>query len=271
MVIKMVIEEIYIVVKAYPEKSKSYGSAICTAGITSKKEWVRIYPIDLNFYRLNEGLLKKWNKIQADLKPSNEKLNRKESMKINEKSIQLLDGSLADTSDENTWNKRNNIILPLLNKSVEELEDLKKNENISIGLIKPKQYTFYLKKEIKDITIHESKSYQKTLTGEKIIIPDEIPNAFAYRFSCNIPNCKGHDMICEDWEIRESFREWRKRYNFDELKNKLIEKYDIWMKERDLYFVIGTTNPYNKFVIIGLYYPPKRKDKEIISFFGKPN
>ncbi len=147
------------------------------------------------------------------------------------------------------------------------MDQLKSDQNISLGLIKPKSYKFYLKKPIAEIEVKEQKLIQTTLHGTKIKTPDEIGNFFAYKFKCDDENCKGHNMICEDWEIRESFRSWRKKYLDNKvLEQKIIEKYQNYMEGRDLYFIMGTTNPYNKWVIIGLYYPPKRKNKSLLNF-----
>ncbi len=251
-------QKILVIVKAYPEKSTKYDSSICTAGLTENSEWIRIYPIRLNIFQKSQNILKKWNWIEAKIEKSNEKLNRKESYKVDERSIRLINSELTKTYRKNTWDERNKILLPLLKKSREELEFLKLTEDISIGLIKPKSFEFYIRKPINEINVIENKISQLTLEGTKIRIPDEIGNFFAYKFKCDDPNCKGHDTICEDWEIREAFRSWRKRYEDSEtLKEKLIEKFQTFMESRDLYFIMGTTNPYNKWVIIGLYYPPK--------------
>ncbi|MHA1997144.1 MAG: hypothetical protein ACTSU9_03435, partial [Promethearchaeota archaeon] len=73
-----------------------------------------------------------------------------------------------------------------------------------------------------------------------------------------------HDMICEDFELLESFRQWRMKYkDFKELETKLIERYDDFMKKkRELYFIVGTTHLFGTWVIIGLYYPPKEKKQK---------
>ena len=65
--------------------------------------------------------------------------------------------------------------------------------------------------------------------------------------------------MCEDWELLESWRSWKNKYKTDQLLwQKLKERYFDWMKKRNLHFIIGTESRYNKFLIIGLYYPPKQ-------------
>ena len=74
-------------------------------------------------------------------------------------------------------------------------------------------------------------------------------------------------MICEDWELFEAFRNWKKKYTTPtELEKKLKDKFDTNMKKRDLYFIVGTTSQFGTWVIIGLYYPPKNKNKSILEF-----
>ena len=120
----MVLKKIYLLVKAYPEKSKKHGSSMCTAGLTVDGEWIRVYPIDLNYYQLNREKLHKWNIIEGDVIEASEKLSRKESYKIRERTIRLIDNSLTQLATSSKkkkeiWNKRNKIILPHLNNSME--------------------------------------------------------------------------------------------------------------------------------------------------------
>ncbi|MHA1681183.1 MAG: hypothetical protein ACTSUE_09255, partial [Promethearchaeota archaeon] len=126
-----------------------------------------------------------------------------------------------------------------------------------------------------NIEVEKAKKLQFTLFGERIITPDKIPKKFAYKFYCQDENCncnmnkRPHDMICEDFELLESFRQWRMKYkDFKELETKLIERYgDFMKKKRELYFIVGTTHLFGTWVIIGLYYPPKEK-KQKENLFG---
>ncbi len=64
--------------------------------------------------------------------------------------------------------------------------------------------------------------------------------------------------MCEDWELLESWRDWKSKYKTTELLwQKIKQKYFEWMKTRNLHFIIGTESRFNKFLIIGVYYPPK--------------
>lgn len=272
----MVHKKIYLLVKAYPEKSKKYGSSICSAGITTDGKWIRIYPIDLNYYSLNQGLLRKWNLIEGEVFEASEKLSRKESYKIKEKSIKLLDDSLAKMGTskhekEKIWEQRNRLIIPILNKSIEQLKELQSKDHTSLGIIKPRKFNFHLRKDLNNIKVIKSKTVQKNLDGRKLIIPDQIEKIFSYQFWCDDPRCNGHDMICEDWELMEAYRSWKRIYKDpDELEKKLMEKFYIYMKKRNLHFIVGTTAQFGTWVIIGLYYPPKKRHnfQNIDQFFA---
>ena len=46
---KMTRTKVLITVMTYPHPSKSYDELVCTAGITDKGEWVRLYPVDYRY------------------------------------------------------------------------------------------------------------------------------------------------------------------------------------------------------------------------------
>ncbi len=74
-------KRIYVLTKAYPERSTKYGSAICMAGVTEEGEMIRLYPIDYDYFmkKLN---FSKFTLIEADVEKAQEKLKRKESFKV---------------------------------------------------------------------------------------------------------------------------------------------------------------------------------------------
>lgn len=101
--------------------------------------------------------------------------------------------------------------------------------------------------------------YTKTLTGEKIPRILKIEHKFRYKFRCD--GCgegKTHNMSCEDWELLEAYRRWGPRYNDpDILWGKLHKRFYDMMTNKNFHFYVGTESQYGKWLIIGLYYPPK--------------
>ncbi len=107
---------------------------------------------------------------------------------------------------------------------------------------------------------------QKTIYNEDIKPVDNIPFIFRYSFKCNANNCKGHKIMCEDWELLEAWRKFRIIYGCQQAKQKSREKFFDYMQNRDLYFYMGMYSRYPTWLIIGLYYPPKNQMKSLTDF-----
>jgi len=259
--------QILLIVKAYPEISKRYGNVVCIAGVLEDtNELIRLYPVQLQ--EISRKGLKKFTRFEARItKNRDEKLKRKESYKIQTNSIKVIDDSLTKVEERNVWEKRVSIIENLLSSSVEDLENSFNIDKTSLGIIKPKIDTvsFKTKKPVEEIEIKIAKSIQKTLFGDKIITPDKIEKTFYYEFDCLNENCIHHKKICVDWELYEAFRNWRKKYSSEDLFVKLKDKFEIFMKQRNLYFILGTHSQFPSWFIIGLFYPPKFKHKKTIN------
>lgn len=251
-------KRILITVKAYPQPSRRYGEAVCVAGITDEGKWIRLYPVQFRDLP-REKQFRKYEWIEAKVIKSADD-PRPESYHVDLDSIRKL--SFVDT--KNNWAERKKIVLPLLNKSLEELIERWKNENISLGLIKPR--------EVLELVIHqetenwkpEKEMYLRQISffssGQKQVL-EKVPWSFAYKFSCDDEKCSGeHILSYVDWEIYESYRSWRKKYK-DETLTQIKKKYFDYFKENcDLYFYVGTVYKYHRFgrfVIIGAFYPPK--------------
>ncbi len=252
-------KKVLVTVKAYPEKSKKYGASVCTAGITDQGEFIRLYPIPFENFRGGKSI-PKYSWITVECKQASEYLMRKESYRVRYENIKI--GEQITT--KNNWNERNKIVLPLLSNSLEELKKSQKDVPKSLGIIKPKK--------ILDFTIDEKwrqnddedkilKGIQLTLDGEERTKLENIPYNFRYQFYCDIDECSGHNIMCEDWEMLQAWRSWKQKYKD---RDKLVEKfkkkfyYDM-IENKDLYFFLGTHSQFNTWIIIGLYYPPKIK------------
>lgn len=250
-------KRILVTVKANPEKSKRHGPICCTAGITEDGEWIRIYPVSWGVFSRRK--INRYSWIEAEVQPASEKLKRKESHKIRESTIRVVDRSLSDSAD---WKARNRVILPLLNRSIEDLRELFERERVSLGLVKPKTVLEFYKTMDLDEMIEKAiatKSTQRTLEGETVPELRPYEHIFKYKWSCNDPRCNGHDMTCEDWELFAAVHNWQGRYgSYDELWEKLHNRFfDYLYGQRDLYFYVGTHSQYPVWMIIGVYYPPK--------------
>lgn len=251
-------KRVLLTVKAYPEKSAKYGACVCTAGITDNGELIRLYPIPFENFRGGKKL-RKYSWITVECEKASEYLERKESYKVRYSTINV-ENELT-TGPSGTWSDRNRVVLPVMSKSLESLEQMTAIDHTSLGLIKPR--------EIKDFTIDSKadsngeeeeilKEVQMTLDGEPRTDLENIGYNFRYHFYCMGENCRGHNIMCEDWEMLESWRKWKKRYRdretfLERFKQAYLDK----MRSKDLHFFVGTHSRFNTWLIIGLYYPPK--------------
>ncbi|KKN14055.1 hypothetical protein LCGC14_1000040 [marine sediment metagenome] len=257
--------EILLIIKTYPIRSDKYVNTVCAAGILEDtNEWVRIYPISwLTFKNKN---LKKFIRFKAEIM-KNRSDKRKESYKIRENTIQIIDESLTNTKKKDVWLKRKQILNNYITDSLETLKESYKDDRTSLGMIKPNPETteFIITKKVDEIDIDIDSSTQYTLTGQKLRKVDEIENVFKYKFKCNIPECSGHRIICEDWELYQAFRSWRQKYGTEQLEKNLKNKFIF--KKNELYFMLGTHFRWSTWLIIGLFYPPKiREENAILKF-----
>ncbi len=253
-------KKVLVTVKAYPEKSKKHGTVVCTAGITDNGDLIRLYPMPYSsFLGANKIQRYDWIEVECE-KVTDEKLGRKESFRVRDGSVNIIDRSLSTgkIKGKAPWEKRNELVMPKLALSLEYLEEQYLEDKTSLGLIKPKDVIdFFTREELKQPP--ESKEYQRSLDNQIIPIIDAIPHIFAYKFRCaGCNDSKTHDIMCEDWELFESYRSWWKTYpNVKFLWEKLHEKFFDFMIRHDLHFYMGMYSQMPTWLIIGLYYPPK--------------
>jgi hypothetical protein len=253
-------KKVLVTVKAYPEKSRKHGQVVCTAGITEEGDWIRLYPMPFSTF-LGPGKIQRYDWIEAECeKVTDEKLKRKESYRVRDGSVNIIDRSLSlgKINGKAPWEKRNALVLPKLAPSLEYLEDQYQKDKTSLGLIKPREVIdFFTREELRQPP--EPKAYQQSLDQQIIPIVDAIPHIFAYKFRCaGCDEKKIHDIMCEDWELFESYRSWWKIYpDVKTLWDKLHEKFFDFMVHNDLHFYMGMYSQQPTWLIIGLYYPPK--------------
>lgn len=251
-------KRILITVKAYPNPSKKYGETVCVAGITIDDEkWVRLYPVpyrDLD----DDKKFKKYTIIEANITKSKDD-TRMESYKIDAGSIKIID--YFDTKDK--WLRRKEIVLPTIDKSMCEVLVKSKTENKSLGVFKPKDIEFIHKKASSEDMENRKSCYSQLSFFDKNKNTIEfIPFDFRYKFFCNNEtNCLGHNYSIIDWEIGQSYREWKRRYPRESLLlSKIRERWleRICAPKNDIYFYAGNMKRFrDNFMILGVFYPPK--------------
>lgn len=239
-------ERLLLLCMAYPEISRKYGVSVCMAGITETAEFRRVYPIPFEKF-IRFGFHKReW--IEYDIKEKGD--YRKESYKIYPESLR------------HDFNVDYEQIRDICKEHVTTIEDLKAqwdDDRTSLGIIKPELMNISIKK--RDITQKEISVKKQQMLNGKMIPLDLLEYTVHYHFNCG-ENCSTlHKCLCLDTEAGQLYRNVKKgTEDGDEIVAKMREKLFTWMKNRDLYFLMGTHSLHPKsWMIISLLYPPKER------------
>ena len=184
---------------------------------------------------------------------------RIESHKVDCDSIKIID--YLDTRKDK-WEARKEIVLSTISPSFcQILEDV--NQNKSLGVFRPCNINFFWEKTLlKSESKRDSYYVQLSFFGRHKDAVEQIPFSFYYTFKCkNESSCPGHKLQIVDWEIMESYRDWRRRYRPEQvLLEKIKERWLARMcsEKNDVYFYVGNLRRFhNQFMVLGVFYPPK--------------
>ena len=244
----------------YPHPSEKYQELVCTAGVTESGEWVRLYPIDLR-YRSPGRRFRKYQWIEVDLWPRGEGNDgRKESRRPDLDSITLVGEPL---SVKNGWEARRQIIDALPHHTVTQLQNLFESDKTSLGIVRPTK--------VHDLEIRPSDRNwkpawrrlfsQMTLFGPPQKPLQKIPYTFHYHFECE-DDTKPHVAMCEDWELGMLYLNERERLPTEQAATESVKRTffdEICSPERDTRFFMGTRFPYNTWLVLGLFWPPREE------------
>ena len=249
--------KVLITVMTYPHPSQGYQELVCTAGITEDGEWVRLYPVDYR-YRPQHQQFHKYQWIEVELAERGTGSDpRKESRKPSLDSIR----PLGEPLPARNWEDRCQIVNKLPTHPVNELTVLYDQDKTSLGIVRPTR--------ILDLKIEESDpnwkpEWQSVLNQLRLFGPQpkqlaKIPFEFRYVFECK-DSSKPHTAMITDWELgalylREVKRLGNERRAVESVKNKFFD--ELCGSNKDTRFFMGTTLPYNKWIVLGVFYPPK--------------
>jgi len=244
-----------IVVRTYPTPARSGVEVSCTAAITDKGEWLRLFPVPWRFLDEDQRFRKyQWVEVQV-VKSSDP---RPESFKLKPDGIKILTEPLGK---ENNWQGIKDVVLPLSSHCLCCLTRKRNADGFpTLGLFRPKM--------IEKLVITPERG---TWTDAQLAILrqghlfvqspktelEKIPFKFQYQFRCDETECPGHTIICTDWEMGQSYRAWKRKYG-EKWEEKFRLRYEKEMIEKnDTYFYMGTMNGHpHVWIIIGLFYPP---------------
>ncbi len=246
-----------VTVKASPAISQTYGEAVCVAGIrtdTKKPEWVRLFPVtfrDLQFsrrFKKYQHITLKASKHSSDVRPETRRPN-----------LDTLEpGELLDSKDN--WRKRWPFIRPIMIRSMCEALRQQKINKTSLAAFRPREVIDLLVDKEDDswspkkaAVVSQPSLFMPTKTGL-----EKIPYRFSYHYRCGTTGCKGHTQSIVDWELAESFRSWRDRYEesvlFEKIRQRFLE--EMCGPTKDTVFFVGNQllHP-TAFLVLGVFWP----------------
>jgi hypothetical protein len=253
-------ERVLITVMTYPHPSKGYDEVVCTAGIDEQGRWVRLYPIDYR-YRPKTQRFHKYQWIRVDLEPRGGRNDpRPESRKPVVDSIEL-DGE--PLSAKHGWAERRAVINALPHHTVHELEAEWDKSRASLGVVRPKRV---LDLEVRPADPEWKPEWkqlyeQPRLFGEEVKELRKLPFSFHYVFECE-DDPKPRSAMIEDWELGVLFLKESARLGSDEAAAKSVKaKFQdvLCGADKDTRFFMGTRHPFNTWLVLGVFWPPKRE------------
>jgi len=258
-------EKVLITVLTYPHPSKSYDELVCTAGINQAGQWVRLYPIDYR-YRPKHQQFHKFQWIEVELEARSENKDpRKESRSPVLDSIKIL-GEPIGTNDQ--WRERRQILDRMPHHTLRQLEVIYERDKTSLGLLRPT--------EIHDMVIdpvdQEWKASWKGLHDQLRLFPEmelktleKLPWKWSFVFSCE-DSKKPEKRMVEDWEVGALYLKERARLGDERKAAESVRKHyldTVLAADRDVRFIMGTRFPYNTWLVIGVFWPPKVAQQEL--------
>ncbi|MGD0088532.1 MAG: hypothetical protein ABSE73_01305 [Planctomycetota bacterium] len=258
--------KVLITVMTYPHPSSGYNELVCTAGITEKGEWVRLYPVDYR-YRPRNQQFHKYQWIEVELgQRGNGNDDRSESHRPKLDTIRILGEPL---STKRGWAERRFIIDALPHASINKLRNLYDQQKVSLGIVRPSR--------VLDLLVERADAEWKPewqrlfdetrLFGEPQKPLRKIPYKFSYVFECADTEAGNpHMAMCEDWEMGVLFLSEAARLGSDEqaaasVKRKFFD--EMCGPHKDTRFFVGTVFPWNSWLVLGLFWPPKEPQETL--------
>jgi hypothetical protein len=234
--------------------------ASCTAGITDKGEWLRLFPVPYRWLDPDKRFTKyQW--IDVDVKRSRNDARPESYRLTNSDAIRIASRPLSSASN---WRARKEAVAPLLRRSLCCIQrERDENGHPTLGLFRPKSIDRFRIAPTESAWSEE----QLRMLSQTDLFPsnrpgrplEKIPFNFLYDFHCGDAGCKGHTMHCTDWEIGAAWRKWKNTYG-DNWETKFRETFETKMIEHnDTHFFVGTMHAMpSRWILVGLFYPPRQ-------------
>lgn len=189
-------DEAFILVKAAPRRSDTFGETVCCAGLDRQGHWIRLYPV--SFRHLEDAQrFGRWDHIRYRWsKPKASKDSRTESRRVDPNSIEIV-GRLRQ-SDRN----------PLVSRCAVTSLDRELEAGRSLALLKAEILDFWYVRRSDEEVVEREKvlnrlKAQQDLFMPKALLPVRIcPFEFKYRYR---DDDGVHEGTCQDWETEQTF------------------------------------------------------------------
>lgn len=228
----LVQDEAFILVKAAPRRSETFGETVCCAGIDRSGCWVRLYPV--SFRQLGDAQrFGRWDHIRYRWsKPKATKDMRTESRRVDPNSIEIL--KPLKQCDRNR----------LLTRSTVTSLTREREEGRSLALLKAEVLDFWwVRQSAEEITKHErllvKLRAQEDMFAPATLVPMRTcPYIFKYRYRDDDGE---HEGTCQDWETEQTYFARRRDQGSEEaaldwMRHKFGEEYP----RREMTLAMGT-------------------------------
>ena len=249
-----------VVVRTYPVPDESGIESSCTAAITDQGEWLRLFPVPWRLLPEDQRFRKyQWVDFNVVKAASD---SRRESHHLRPDGISIVSPVLNTARD---WEARKAVVLPLRAHCLCCLVKERDTRQFpTLGIIRPESIARF--RIVPDpapwteaqLNMLRQQHFFAEAPEQEL---EKIPFKFYYEFRCPEVTCNGHTLMCTDWEMGQSYRDWKSEYG-QGWEAKFRQRYETDMiQNKDTHFYVGTVASHpNRWIIIGLFYPPLHVD-----------
>ena len=230
--IEHVEDEAFIIVKAAPRASQTYGETVCIAAIDHNGCWVRLYPV--SFRDLSDAQqFGRWDRITYRWrKPTASADRRFESRRVDQNSI-VIKGKMRD-SDRHAF----------LNRAAVTSLKAEREKDRSLAVLRCEVLDFWHERQTADEMerqriVYEGMRRQDDFFSQANLIPREAcPFVFKYRYRDDDGT---HVGTCQDWETEATFlrRRGEMRSEIAALEW-MVEKFGVEFPREGMALAMGT-------------------------------
>jgi len=250
-----------IVVRTYPVPDALGIESSCTAAITDHGEWLRLFPVPWRLLNRSQRFQKyEWVEVKATKAIEDSRL---ESYRLRADDIQILSDPLSTAG---AWKARKDIVFPLMAHCLCCLTKQRNaQQHPTLGIFRPASI---VRLRISPADPPAWTTAELAMLRQQHLFVEapkqeleKIPFVFRYEFRCAEDACPGHSLMCTDWEMSQSYRQWKSRYG-QEWEEKFRQRYETEMiHENDTHFFVGTVASHpHRWIIVGLFYPKRETE-----------